>query len=124
MASKVMANDEEVSKSKKIFLKFFFVFERDTTNLWGTLLENVKKSKINQPYSTIIIYEVIANPNRKVFIIQQYFKKQKKNILTYSMRQKKAPALKKCRFSLHQFFVVQNNFFAQFITKPCIYVQY
>jgi hypothetical protein len=35
---------------QKFFLNIFFTFERDTTKHRGTLLENVKKSKINPLY--------------------------------------------------------------------------
>jgi hypothetical protein len=44
MTQKVMTNDEEVSGST-----IFGTFGRYVTNLRGTFVENVKKSKINPP---------------------------------------------------------------------------
>jgi hypothetical protein len=41
-----MVNDEEATGSKQFFP---LTFDRDTTKPRGTLLENVKKSKINPP---------------------------------------------------------------------------
>jgi hypothetical protein len=43
MTQNVGANDEAVSGSKLFFL--FLTFERDSNNLRGTLVENVKKSQ-------------------------------------------------------------------------------
>jgi hypothetical protein len=40
-----------VGQNKNVFI--FLTFGRDTTNYRGTLVENVKKSKINPPYCTI-----------------------------------------------------------------------
>jgi hypothetical protein len=45
MTQNVGANDEAVNE--KIFFGHFPYSERDTTILRGTLVENVKKSKIN-----------------------------------------------------------------------------
>jgi hypothetical protein len=49
MTQKVMTNDEAVTGSKNFF---FGTFGRYVTNLRGTFVENVKKSKINPPYCT------------------------------------------------------------------------
>jgi hypothetical protein len=40
------------SLGQKIFFAIFGNFGRHVTNLRGTFVENVKKSKINPPYST------------------------------------------------------------------------
>jgi hypothetical protein len=52
MTQNVVTNDEAVSGSKNFFLAIFGTFERYVTNLRGTFVENVKKYKINPPYST------------------------------------------------------------------------
>jgi hypothetical protein len=41
------------SKQKKLFI--FLTFGIDTTNYRGTLVENIKKPKINPPYCTVYI---------------------------------------------------------------------
>jgi hypothetical protein len=51
MTQKVETNDEAVTGSKKFLFAIFGTFERYVTNLMGTFAENVKKSKINPPYS-------------------------------------------------------------------------
>jgi hypothetical protein len=53
MTQNVGTNDETVTGSK-IFFSIFLTFQRETTILRGTLVENVKKSKINPQYSKII----------------------------------------------------------------------
>jgi hypothetical protein len=50
MTQNVRTYDEAVTGSKQIIFFIFFTFEGDTTNYRGTLVENVKKSKINPPY--------------------------------------------------------------------------
>jgi hypothetical protein len=50
MTKKVLTNDEAVTGSKNLFFLFFGTFGRYVTNLRGTYVENVKKSKINSPY--------------------------------------------------------------------------
>jgi hypothetical protein len=53
MTQNVGTNDKAVTGAKKFFWSFFLTFERNTTVLRGTLVENVKNSKINPPYSTV-----------------------------------------------------------------------
>jgi hypothetical protein len=55
MTQNVGTYDEAVTGSKQIFFSFSFLLKRDTTNYRGTLVENVKKSKFNPPYSTILL---------------------------------------------------------------------
>jgi hypothetical protein len=55
MTQKVVTNDEEVTGSNKIFFAIFGTFGRYVTNLRGTFVENVKKSKINPPYCTVAV---------------------------------------------------------------------
>jgi hypothetical protein len=45
MTQKVVTNDEAVTGSKKFFLAIFGTFGRYITNLRGTFVENVKKSR-------------------------------------------------------------------------------
>jgi hypothetical protein len=45
MTQQVMTNDEAVTGSKKIFFAIFGTFGRFVTNLRGTFVETVKKSK-------------------------------------------------------------------------------
>jgi hypothetical protein len=54
MTQNVGTNDEAVTGPKQIFFVIFLSFERDTTTLRGTLVENVKKSKINPPSGTVM----------------------------------------------------------------------
>jgi hypothetical protein len=49
MSQNVGYNDEAVTGSKQKLSKIFLAFERDSTSYRGTLVENVKKSKINPP---------------------------------------------------------------------------
>jgi hypothetical protein len=52
MTQKVVTNDEAVTGSNKFFFAIFGTFEVYVTNLRGTFVEIVKKSKINPPYCT------------------------------------------------------------------------
>jgi hypothetical protein len=45
MTQKVVTNDEAVTGSKKFFFAIFGTFGRYITNLRGTFVENVKKSR-------------------------------------------------------------------------------
>jgi hypothetical protein len=54
MTQKVVTNDETVTGSKKFFVAIFDTFEVYVSNLRGTFVEIVKKSKINPPYCTYI----------------------------------------------------------------------
>jgi hypothetical protein len=58
MTQNVRTSDEAVFGSK-IFVVIILTFEKDTTNLKGTLVENVKKSKSNPPYC---IYQLASTP--------------------------------------------------------------
>jgi hypothetical protein len=53
MTQNVRTSDEAVTGSKQTFFSIFFTFERDITNYRGTLVENLKKSKINPPFCTV-----------------------------------------------------------------------
>jgi hypothetical protein len=46
------------SLGQKIFFAIFGTFGMYVTNLRGTFVENVKKSKINPPYCTIQLYVI------------------------------------------------------------------
>jgi hypothetical protein len=51
MTQKVVTNDEAATGST-IFFAIFSIFGRYKTNLRGTFVENVKKSKISPAYCT------------------------------------------------------------------------
>jgi hypothetical protein len=56
MTQKVVTNDEEVTGQNKLFLLFSYLLKGTgtyVTNLRGTFIANVKKSKINPPYCTM-----------------------------------------------------------------------
>jgi hypothetical protein len=52
------SNYEAVIGSKQFFFFIFLTFGRDTTNYRGTLVENVKKVKIQPTLLSIYIYEL------------------------------------------------------------------
>jgi hypothetical protein len=52
MTQNFVTNDESVTGSKLNFFSIFVTFERVTTKLRGTLVENVKKPKNGPPYSS------------------------------------------------------------------------
>jgi hypothetical protein len=64
MTQKDMTNDEEVTGSENWFA-IFCTFGGYVTNLRGTFVENVKKSKINPPYCTV--HMVIINDTIKTY---------------------------------------------------------
>jgi hypothetical protein len=55
---KIVTNDEAVTGSKKFFVAILGIFGRYVTNLRGTFVENVKKSKINPP---CILYTTVSS---------------------------------------------------------------
>jgi hypothetical protein len=66
MNRNVRTNDEAVTESKKL-LVIYFTFGRDTTNLWGSLVENVKESKISPPKCTITNLRINLIKNVLIF---------------------------------------------------------
>jgi hypothetical protein len=55
--------------AKRFFFFFIFLhFERDTTNYRGTLVENVRKSKINPPYCTPLLLWITKG--KKVYMVR------------------------------------------------------
>jgi hypothetical protein len=71
MIQKVVTNDEAVAGSKHFFLAIFGTFERYITNLRGTFVENVKKSKINPPYwtSSSMAKTRLPTQTKKIYIV-------------------------------------------------------
>jgi hypothetical protein len=60
---------KKVRGQKQFFSSIFCTFGRYryVTNLRGTFVENVKKSKINPPYCTALRHDVDPGPNGPAF---------------------------------------------------------